>query len=138
MYFLLSAWLESIEHDGIARVLPHEAKALPVRDPADVSRRFALVRQALCSGSRRDAADVRALQDAAAAFAVACQKLRELALETPLGGAADVGSGRRRAIPLARPYAMFSERHREAGRRYAAIRAPEHDGRSRAVRPYMK
>ena len=78
VYFMLSAWLESAEHNGAARALPLDAKALPLRGATDIERRFALVRQELCSRSHTHATDVHALEDAVAAFAVACEKLREL------------------------------------------------------------
>jgi hypothetical protein len=94
VYFLLSAWLEALEHKGRARALPREAKKLPLRGRADVSRRLAVVRNALDRGSASAHADVRALEDAAAALSVACEQLRELSagsetadLRRPVSGA---------------------------------------------------
>jgi len=78
VYFLLAAWLEALEHDGHAQAVPLEAKRLPVRDAGDVKRRLAAVREKLDRHAAFSPAEVRALEDAAAALSVACQQLREL------------------------------------------------------------
>jgi hypothetical protein len=102
VYFLLSTWLESIAHSGSARGMPHEIKALPVRDAADLSRRFAVVRQELCRRDLRTRLNVRALRHAAAVLGVACEKLRELSksrrvTDGPRDGAGLVPRDRRAA-----------------------------------------
>ena len=78
VYFLLSAWLEALEHDGHARAVPPEAKRLPVRGARDVNRRLAAVRKKLDRHAAFAPAEEHALEDAAAALSVACQQLREL------------------------------------------------------------
>ena len=78
VYFLLSAWLEALEHKQSARAIPAAAKELPLRGQADVTRRLAAVRDELEQSSASAPADVRALEDAAAALSVACEQLREL------------------------------------------------------------
>ena len=78
VYFLLAAWLEALEHDGHANAVPVEAKELPLRGHADVKRRLALLRQKLDRTQKYAAADLRRLRDVAAAFSVACERLREL------------------------------------------------------------
>ena len=78
VYFLLSAWLEALEHSGSARAIPREAKQLPLRGPTDVSRRLAVVRDKLGRRSVSAPDDLRALEDAAAALSVACEQLRDL------------------------------------------------------------
>jgi len=78
VYFLLSAWLEVLDHNGRGRHLPAEVKLMPVRDARDVYTRLQAVRERLVSGAAVAPENVRALQDAAAALAVACDKLCEL------------------------------------------------------------
>ena len=78
VYFLLSAWLESLVHDGSARAIPRAATRLPVRGARDVRRRLGVVRETLGARSAGSPADLRTLEDAAAALAVACEQLREL------------------------------------------------------------
>jgi hypothetical protein len=78
VYFLLSAWLEVLDHNGRGRHLPAEVKLMPVRDARDVYTRLQVVRDRLVSGAAVAPENVRALQDAAAALAVACEKLCEL------------------------------------------------------------
>jgi len=86
VYFLLSSWLDSLEHDGSARAIPRAAKQLPVRGERDVRRRLAVVREKLDARSPSAPADLRALEEAAAALGVACAQLRELqAEEVPPG-----------------------------------------------------
>jgi len=84
VYFLLSAWLEALEHNGRARHLPLDVTRWPVRDGNDVYDRMRSVRQRLASGADTRPESVRALQDAAAALAVACDKLRELTESRPV------------------------------------------------------
>jgi hypothetical protein len=79
VYFLLSSWLEAVEHDGRARAIPFEAKRLPIRGAGDVRQRMSLVREQLDRSSASAAYDVRELESAAAALSVACEQLRELA-----------------------------------------------------------
>src|SRR5688572_17362206 len=81
VYFLLSAWLESIDHDGRARAIPTRAKALPIRGMNDVRRRLALVREKIGERSAGSASDLHALEEAAAALSVACEQLRTLTTE---------------------------------------------------------
>jgi hypothetical protein len=78
VYFLLSAWLEVLDHNGRGRHLPAEVKLMPVRDARDVHNRLQVLRDRLVSGAAVAPENVRALQDAAAALAVACEKLCEL------------------------------------------------------------
>ena len=78
VYFLLSSWLDSLEHNGAARAIPRAAKQLPVRGARDVRRRLAVVREQLDARSESAPGDLRALEDAAAALSVACEQLREL------------------------------------------------------------
>ena len=98
VYFLLAAWLEALEHDGHANAVPVEAKELPLRGHADVKRRLALLRQKLDRTQKYTAADLRRLRDVAAAFSVACERLREFSdrLETVTIAAQD-GMGRSHA-----------------------------------------
>lgn len=78
VYFLLSSWLEALEHGGRARAIPFEAKKLPIRGPGDVRRRVSLVREQLDQRSASAPSDLRELERAAAALSVACEQLREL------------------------------------------------------------
>ena len=78
VYFLLSSWLEALEHDGRARAIPLEAKKLPIRGPEDVHRRVSLVREQLDKHEASTPSDLRALESAAAALIVACEQLRDL------------------------------------------------------------
>jgi hypothetical protein len=78
VYFLLAAWLESLEHGGRARCMPADARRLRIRDAHDVYARLRAIRERLVSGTEASPENARVLQDAAAAFAVACERLREL------------------------------------------------------------
>jgi hypothetical protein len=78
VYFLLSAWLESLGRKRYARTIPLEARRLPVHGIEDLSRRLTVVRERLERDRHGNGAEVRALTDAAAALSVACEKLREL------------------------------------------------------------
>jgi hypothetical protein len=78
VYFLLSAWLEILEHNGRARSIPADVKSLPVRDAHDVYRRLRTTRQALAAAREIEPRDARALEDVAAAYAVAWDQLRTL------------------------------------------------------------
>ncbi len=95
VYFLLSAWLEALEHDGRARAVPPEAKRLPVRGARDLTRRLAAVREKLDRPAAFTPEETSALEDAAAALSVACQQLREL-------------SAGRQTAELRKPYARLS------------------------------
>ena len=79
VYFLLSSWLDALEHNGRARAIPAEAKKLPIRGAGDVRRRVSLVREQLDQRPANASFDVRELESAAAALSVACEQLRELA-----------------------------------------------------------
>jgi hypothetical protein len=79
VYFLLSSWLDTLEHSGRARAIPSEAKKLPIRGAGDVRRRVTLVREHLDRSSASTPLDLRELESAAAALSVACEQLRELA-----------------------------------------------------------
>ena len=78
VYFLLSSWLDSLEHKRGARAIPSAAKRLPIRGARDVRRRLEVVRQKLDARSESAPGDLRALEEAAAALSVACEQLREL------------------------------------------------------------
>jgi hypothetical protein len=78
VYFLLSAWLESLGRKRYARSIPLEARQLPVHGIDDLSRRLTVVRERLECDRYGNDAEVRALTHAAAALSVACEKLREL------------------------------------------------------------
>jgi hypothetical protein len=79
VYFLLSSWLEAVEHDGRARAIPTEAKRLPLRGAGDVRQRMSLVREHLDRDTASTPLALRELESAAAALSVACEQLRELA-----------------------------------------------------------
>ena len=79
VYFLLSSWLDTLEHNGRARAIPLGAKKLPIRGAGDVRRRVTLVREHLDRSSASTPLDLRELENAAAALSVACEQLRELA-----------------------------------------------------------
>jgi hypothetical protein len=78
VYFLLSAWLETLAHTGRARALPAEAAQLPVRGSVDVRRRLRLIRDKLASGNDMAPQGMRVLQDAACALDAARFKLSHL------------------------------------------------------------
>ena len=78
VYFLLSTWLDSLEHKRGARAIPPAAKRLPIRGARDVRRRLEVVREKLDARSESAPGDLRALEEAAAALSVACEQLREL------------------------------------------------------------
>jgi hypothetical protein len=78
VYFLLSAWLETLAHTGRARALPAEAARLPVRGSVDVRRRLRLIRQKLASDNDMAPQRVRVLEDAASALDAARFKLSDL------------------------------------------------------------
>jgi hypothetical protein len=78
VYFLLSAWFETLEHTGHARVLPAEATGVPVRSSVDVRRRLRLVREKLASESEIAPQRARVLEDAARALHAARIKLSGL------------------------------------------------------------
>lgn len=85
VYFMLAAWLETLEHGRGAASMPVEARRLPIRGLADVRRRLGLVREKL----DRDAvspADAEVLRVAAATFGIACETLREFSMATTLAG----------------------------------------------------
>ena len=105
VYFLLSTWFESLAHNGSGGRIPDEVKAFPLRDAADLSRRLAVVRQELCRRELHTHPNVRALRDAAAVLAVACEKLREL-------------SKSRRATDGSRDFAVLFTRDRRAAPRH--------------------
>ena len=81
VYFLLSAWLEELEQDGSARMLPPEARQVPVRGAGDLSRRVAAVREKMVDRTQGSDTELHALREAAAALSVACERLRELSAE---------------------------------------------------------
>ena len=78
VYFLLSAWLETLAHTGRARALPAEAAQLPVRGSVDVRRRLRLIREKLASDTDIAPQRVRVLEDAACALDAARYKLSDL------------------------------------------------------------
>jgi hypothetical protein len=78
VYFLLSAWLETLVHTGRARALPADAARLPVREGREVPRRLHLIREKLACEKDLTPRRTRVLEDAARAFAVARDKLRDL------------------------------------------------------------
>lgn len=78
---LLVTWLESLEHSGVARVLPWETRVLPIGGAHDLRTRLALVREAI-QERHASGGDLRTLTEAAAAFSVACEQLRKLACES--------------------------------------------------------
>lgn len=78
VYFLLSAWFETLAHTGRARVLPEEAARLPVRNSVDVTRRLRLIREKLASGNETAPQRARVLEDAACALHAARTKLSDL------------------------------------------------------------
>ncbi|HYH41103.1 MAG TPA: hypothetical protein VD867_03895 [Burkholderiales bacterium] len=81
VYFLLSSWLESLDHDGRARAIPAKAKQLPIRGMRDVRQRLAVVREKIGQRSAGSPSDMRSLEEAAAALSVACEQLRNLETE---------------------------------------------------------
>jgi len=81
VYFLLSSWLDALDHDGRARAIPAKAKQLPIRGLRDVRQRLAAVREKIGQRSASSPSDMRSLEDAAAALSVACEQLRNLATE---------------------------------------------------------
>ena len=99
VYFMLSAWLETLEHRGGASAIPVEVKRLPIRGLTDVRRRLACVREKL-DRDAVPAAEADILRIAAATFGVACEKLREFAVAATLR---DLGTGMLRS-PRAVPY----------------------------------
>ena len=78
VYFLLSAWLETLAHTGRARVLPDEAARMPVRSSVDVTRRLRLIREKLASDHEISPQRARVLEDAACALHAARIKLSDL------------------------------------------------------------
>ena len=78
VYFLLSAWLETLVHTGRARALPADAARFPVREGREVPRRLHLIREKLACEKDIAPQGARVLEDAASAFAVARDKLRDL------------------------------------------------------------
>ena len=78
VYFLLSAWLETLVYTGRARALPADAARLPVREGREVPRRLHLIREKLACEKDLTPRRARVLEDAARAFAVARDKLRDL------------------------------------------------------------
>ena len=77
VYFLLTAYVETVEHRGpAARALPKEAKRMPVRDADDVVRRLQALR------SKRPAThaprEAKIVDEVIAAFSAAAEKLRAL------------------------------------------------------------
>jgi hypothetical protein len=78
VYFLLSAWLETLVHTGRARALPEDAVRLPVREGREVPHRLHLIRERLACEKDIAPQRARVLEDAARAFAVAREKLRDL------------------------------------------------------------
>ena len=79
VYFMLAAWLETLEHKGGAAAIPEEARRLPVRGLSDVRHRLALVREKL-DHDAVTAVEADMLRIAAATFGVACEKLREFSV----------------------------------------------------------
>lgn len=74
VYFLLTAYVETVEHRGVAaRAVPEDAKRMPVRDAGDVMHRLSLLR------SRRAATtaprEARMIDEVAAAFSAAADRL---------------------------------------------------------------
>ena len=78
VYFLLSAWLETLVHTGRARALPAEAARLPVQGSVDVRRRLRIIREKLASDNDMAPQRVRVLEDAASALGAARVKLSYL------------------------------------------------------------
>jgi hypothetical protein len=78
VYFLLSAWLETLVHTGRARALPMDAARLPVRDAGDISRRLRLIREELACDRDIAPQRLRVLEDTLCALAVAREKLDDL------------------------------------------------------------
>ena len=59
VYFLLSSWLESLEHRGRSRSVPRLARQLPVHGSRDVRRRLSLVREKLDQSSTTAPAEMK-------------------------------------------------------------------------------
>lgn len=78
VYFLLTSWLEGLQHDGRTHAILFKAIKLPIRGPGDVSRRVSLVREQLDRHLASAPSDLRALECTAAALSVACEQLRKL------------------------------------------------------------
>jgi hypothetical protein len=77
VYFLLTAYVETVEHRGLAsRALPKEAKRMPVRDADDIMRRLRVLQaKRPAANARREA---KMIDDVVAAFSAAAEKLRAL------------------------------------------------------------
>jgi hypothetical protein len=77
VYFLLTAYVETVGHRGAAsRVLPKEARRMPVRDADDVARRLRVLRTK--RGAFKARRDVKAIDEAVSAFGAAFERLRAL------------------------------------------------------------
>jgi hypothetical protein len=76
VYFLLSAWLETLQHTGRARAFPEGVTSLPVRSGRDVIHRWRLIRKKLARIDDTEPQRRRVLEDAARAFAVAWERLK--------------------------------------------------------------
>jgi hypothetical protein len=76
VYFLLSAWLETLQHTGRARAFPEGVTSLPVRNGRDVIHRLRLIRRKLARNDDTEPQRRRVLEDAARAFAVAWERLK--------------------------------------------------------------
>jgi hypothetical protein len=75
VYFLLSAWLETLQYTGRARAFPAGVTVLPVRDDRDVIHRLRLIRRKLASDADTPPRRRRVLEDAARAFAAAWDRV---------------------------------------------------------------
>jgi hypothetical protein len=75
VHFLLSAWLETLQHTGRARAFP-AGVTLPIRDSRDVGHRLRRIRRKLAHDADTPPQSRRVLEDAARAFAVAWDRLK--------------------------------------------------------------
>ena len=74
VYFLLTAYVETVEHRGAAaRAVPEDARRMPVRDAGDVMRRLSVLRskRATTTAPR----EVRMIDEVVAAFSAAADRL---------------------------------------------------------------
>jgi hypothetical protein len=77
VYFLLTAYIETVGHRGAtARVLPKEARRMPVRDADDVARRLRVLRGK--RGGFKARRNAKAIDEVVSAFSAAAERLRAL------------------------------------------------------------
>lgn len=78
VYFLLTAYVEAVDHIDRKRGLPKPVKRLPIAGRGDVNERLGVLRDVLTTPVVRPSDDTPMLKEAADVFSVASEQLETL------------------------------------------------------------